>query len=222
MNQNELAELVRQYQPDEHVLAGLSAVNLFMLVGPTGVGKSALMKVCGLPQVIGEASRAPRQNEVDGVDYYFKTLDEMLQEADSGRYVQLAIGSEGDLKATHAASFPAAGPAVFTVAASAIPTFRHLPFASTISVVLVPPDYQTWMQRISHHHTSPDKLAIRLEEARQSYNFALQDEDSIFVFNDTLEKAAIRLHDVVAGKVPEDSEQARAVAADLLLRITSA
>jgi guanylate kinase len=219
MNQEQLAELVSKYQPDKHVLSELNRVNLLMVVGPTGVGKSTLIKACGLPQVIGDASRQPRQNEVNGVDYWFRTEEEMLAEADAGRYVQLAVGSEGDLKATHAASFPPSGPAVFAVVASAVEVFRQLPFASTSTVVIVPPSYDDWMKRIGHHHTDPAKLAIRFEEARRSYEFALNDEASIFILDDDLNQTIRRLVDVASGKMPPDHLQAREVAADLLNQI---
>jgi guanylate kinase len=218
MEQTQL-ELVANYKPDKHVLAGLSNVHLLMVIGPTGVGKSTLMKASGVPEVIGDASRQPRQGEVSGVDYWFRTEREMLAEADAGQYVQVAMGSEGDLKATHAGSFPTSGPAVFAVVASAVHIFRELPFASTATAVIVPPDFDTWMERISSHHTPPDKLAARLEEACYSYEFALNDESSMFVLNDKLELAVSRLLSVAEGKVPQAHRQAQAIATDLLHHI---
>lgn len=216
MDQSRLAELVANYRPDEQVLAGLSRVRLLMVVGPTGVGKSTLMKACGIPQVIGDASRSPRRGEVNGVDYWFRTEADMLAEAEAGRYIQLAMGSEGDLKATHAGSFPAFGQAVFAVVASAVETFRHLPFGETATAVIVPPDFATWMARVGNHHTSPDKLATRFKEARLSYEFALSDENSLFVLNDELELAVAHLLSIAEGKVPDGHTQAKAVASDLL------
>lgn len=221
MEQSKLAELVANYQPDEHALTGLSTVHLLMVVGPTGVGKSTLIKTSGIPEVIGDASRPPRQGEVNGVDYWFRTEAEMLAEADAGRYVQMAMGSEGDLKATHAGSFPGSGQAIFAVVASAVPIFRKLPFAGTTTAVIVPPDFDTWMARVGNHHTAPDKLAVRFKEARQSYEFALEDESSMFVLNDELETAMTRLLSVAEGRVPEGHSRARVIAADLLHQVES-
>jgi len=220
MNQQQLTALVENYRPDEHVLEELGSVHLVMIVGPTGVGKSTLIKACGLPQVIGDASRPPREGEVNGVDYWFRSEEEMLTEADAGRYLQLAVGSEGDLKATHAASFPRSGPAIFAVIASAVDEFRHLPFAETTTVVIVPPSYDIWMERIDMHHTDPQKLAIRFEEARRSYEFALNDEASIFIVDDELNATIPRLLDVAVGKVShQEHVRARAIARELLGRI---
>ena len=54
---------------------------IMILVGPSGAGKTTiasklLTKNYGLKKVITCTSRAPRDNEVDGVDYYFKTKEE--------------------------------------------------------------------------------------------------------------------------------------------------
>jgi guanylate kinase len=221
MNHNELSQLVANYRPEPAILAGLSAVRLVMVVGPTGVGKSTLIKASGLPEAIGDASRPPRAGEVDGVDYHFRTLPEMIAEARCGRYVQLALGSEDDLKATHADSFPPQGPVIFAVAAAAVDTFRRLPFATTVTLVIVPPDYEVWMRRIGNHHTAPDKLALRMEEARRSYEFALQDTACQFVLNTSLALAAGEITTAAAGHVPASNRQARQVATELLSQLTT-
>ena len=49
---------------------------LITLTAPTASGKSYLLERLtrmGLPRVVGTTTRAPRQGEVEGVDYYFIT-----------------------------------------------------------------------------------------------------------------------------------------------------
>lgn len=219
MEYTELKRMVMEYKPNPDTVQHLGNLHLLMVVGPSGVGKTTLVKACGLPEVIGDASRPPRPGEQNGVEYWFRPEAEMIAEARAGRYVQIAVGSEGDIKATHASSFPAEGCAVFAVAASAVPTFRGLSFAETSTAVIVPPDYESWMQRINGHDLSAESLAMRLREAKQSYEFALADESSRFVLNDDIPSAVSRLQSVVRGEVPDRHEDARAVAGELLSRL---
>jgi guanylate kinase len=69
---------------------------IFVLLGPSGAGKTTLLKHSGLPELISHTTRNPRQNEVDGVDYYFvsreefKTLDLLERTEYAGNFYGLA------------------------------------------------------------------------------------------------------------------------------------
>ena len=45
---------------------------IILLVGESGSGKSTIAKMSELKESVGYTSRAPREGEVDGVDYHFK------------------------------------------------------------------------------------------------------------------------------------------------------
>jgi guanylate kinase len=212
MKHSELLRVVKNYKPNDMASARLHNVELLMIVGPSGVGKSALMKASGFFEVVGDASREPRPGERHGVDYWFRSEKDMLREASAGNYLQVAVGSEDDLKGTHGSNFPDHGTAVFGVVASAVPLFRSLPFARTMTVVVVPPDYDVWLQRLHEHHLTSEQLEPRLAEAKDSYEFALQDDQAQFLLNDDLESAVRRLHQIAAGHEPDDEPQARQIA----------
>jgi guanylate kinase len=212
MKHSELVKLVRNYKPDDLATARLHNVELLMVVGPSGVGKTALMKASGFFEVIGDASRAPREGERNGVDYWFRSEKDMLKEVKAGNYLQIAVGSEDDIKGTHAENFPEEGMAIFGVVASSVPLFRSLPFAKTMTVVVVPPDYDVWLQRLHEHHLSHAQLEPRLVEAKDSYEFALHDDQAQFLLNDDLESAVRRLHQIAAGQEPDDERHARVIA----------
>jgi guanylate kinase len=73
---------------------------LFVLSGPSGVGKDALAdrllrKVPRLRRVVTAVTRPPRPSEVHGVDYYFLSRDEFQREVERGGLLEWAdfVGS---------------------------------------------------------------------------------------------------------------------------------
>lgn len=219
MNQAEIEQLVVNYQPNEAVQHHLDELSLIMTLGPSGVGKTTLAHASGLPMVLGDASREPRPHEQNGADYWFRSFDDMLRDVKNGEYVQIAVGSEGDLKGTRSGSFPTRSVAVFAVVAAAIETFRNLGFAETKTAVIVPPSFEEWMKRLGGHNISDEKIQQRLAEARPSFTFALQDDQAQFVLNDSVKAGAERLRQVAAGKVPDQNDQARRIVEELLKRL---
>ena len=74
---------------------------VIVLHGPSGVGKDSviaeLRKQLGIHRATSTTDRAPRENERDGVDYYFVTSDEFLSRVEQGRFAERAK-VYGDLK----------------------------------------------------------------------------------------------------------------------------
>ena len=60
-----------------------------VLQGPSASGKSTIQAMLGLPRVVTWTSRPPREGEVEGVDYVFKSKTEMQTLYDQGRMVEM-------------------------------------------------------------------------------------------------------------------------------------
>jgi guanylate kinase len=221
MNRADLEQLVANYKRSPEVSLQLSKLTLVMTLGPSGVGKTTLMRASELPMVLGDASRDPRPHEQNGVDYWFRSFDEMLADAKAGTYVQIAAGPEGDLKGTRAGSFPSQGVATFAVVATAIESFRTLGFAQTKTAAIIPPSFDEWMMRLGGHNIDDEKIQRRLREARPSLEFALNDSQTDFILNDSVEAGAARLLQVAAGQTPDNADQARRIAENILDRLAT-
>lgn len=219
MDKQAVIDKVRQLQADytanPQVLAQLSHLSLIAVVGPTGAGKSTVVRQSGLPFVIGDTTRAPREGEIQGRDYNFRTdLNNLLSEIERGEFVQFVVQRETEVYGTKASSFPASGVCAMSILATVLPVFRGLGFASVVPVYIVPPSHTEWMRRISAHRDRD--LEARLLEAKASLQAALTDPSYVFILNDDLNSAIAALQQVARGSVNQTaSAHARAQASTL-------
>ena len=69
---------------------------LVVISGPSGVGKGTVRKALfnrtghDLDYSVSMTTRAPREGEVDGVDYYFVSKEEFLNQIDKGNLLEYA------------------------------------------------------------------------------------------------------------------------------------
>ncbi|MDD6920680.1 MAG: guanylate kinase [Eubacteriales bacterium] len=68
---------------------------LFVISGPSGVGKGTICKKLienrqDIELSISATTRKPRKNEVDGKHYYFITKEEFIREIDNGGFIEYA------------------------------------------------------------------------------------------------------------------------------------
>lgn len=203
-----LPELVDNYRPSSEVVRKINGICLLMIIGPSGAGKTTLMKSLPMPYVPSDTTRPVRPEEVEGIDYVFRTdYKALMAEIKAGGFVQVAIGSGGDFYGTKASSYPNSGWATMAVVADVIPIFRTLGFAETLSAFIVPPSFEEWQQRMSSHNLSGQQRRKRLEEAVRTFNFAATDSHTHPILNDKLEYAADQLKALVAGNVDEPREK---------------
>jgi guanylate kinase len=213
---NQLPILVGGYQPLPEIRARIASLDLVMIVGATGVGKTSIIKRLGVPFVITDTTRPIRPNEINGSDYNFRTdYDQLAKEIKERQFVQFNIFPTGDFYGTKASAYPDLGFAVYAVVSNLIDQMRHLGFNETMTAFIVPPTFEEWMRRIDHVNMERDQLAKRLEEAEQSFKFALHDEETHFILNDEIPSAVRQIKDLLNGKIDKDRETLARRAAEL-------
>ncbi len=217
-----LKALQLTYRPNPDVLSQLTHINLLAVVGPSGAGKSTITKKSGLPYVVGDTTRPPREGEIHGRDYNFRVdLTALLEEVERGEFVQYVIQRETELYGTKAVSYPQSGVCVMSILSSVMPRFKQLGFGSITPIYVVPPNNSEWMRRIAAHRDRD--LDSRLMEAKESLVAALDDPQYVFVLNDDLETAVTALREVATGNVDHTaSARARSSASSLLEQLQKA
>ena len=212
-----LPDLVKDYQAPAIVLSRIRNVDLLMMVGGTGVGKTSIIKQLGVPYVVTDTTRPIRPEEINGLDYFFRTdYEQLANEIKQRNFVQVNVFPTGDFYGTRASSYPEVGFAAFAVVSDKVPLFRQLGFNDTITAFVTPPEFLEWMGRLDRNNVEREQLGARLAEAKKSLQFALQDNQTHFILNDHLDKAVEQTKMLLAGTIDREREAKARDAAELI------
>lgn len=211
--------MVQGYQAPAMVLSRIRNVDLMMIVGGTGVGKTSVIKQLGLPYVVADITRPIRPDEINGLDYNFRTdYDQLANEIKQRNFVQVNVFETGDFYGTRASAYPEVGFAAVGVVAEKVPQFRAAGFNETITAFITPPEFLEWMGRLDRHNVEREQLGARLAEAKKSYEFALQDNQTHFILNEQVEKAVEQTKMLLAGQVDREREAHARSSAQLIYK----
>lgn len=174
-------------------------MNLIVLSGPGGVGKSTvsefLRKNC--PDIwvsVSATTRAPRAGEIDGVDYFFRSEEEFKAQIAKGEFLEWAYFADNYYGTPKNAVIAQIGAGKSVLLEIEISGARQVRSASEEAylVFLAPPSIAELERRLLGRGTeSPERAAQRLElaqeEMAQSHWF-----DEVLV-NTSVEEVAARL-----------------------------
>ena len=183
----------------------MSQAKVFVITGPSGVGKGTLIRgllerVPELELSVSATTRAPRPGERDGVDYHFLDADEFERRVGANEFVEHATYSGrryGTLRADLERRVAAGTPVVLEIEVQGARQVREaLPDA--LAVFIAPPSVQALRTRLIGRGTDPpEQVAARLSTADEE--LAAQDEFSYVVVNDRLDEAVDELVGIVQG-----------------------
>ena len=172
---------------------------LIILSGPSGVGKDTVIDAWRardprVERVVAYTTRAPRAGEVDGVDYHFVTVDEFLECAEGGEFLE-AKEVHGHHYATPLKDLEAmlsqSKVAVLKIDVQGALTVMALR-PEAVSVFLLPPGAGELERRLRARGTdAPAKIEERLENARGE--IALSERYAHRIVNDDVDAVVSRL-----------------------------
>lgn len=169
--------------------------NIVVFTGPSGVGKGTvveqvLKKIDNLYLSVSATTRSKRPNELEGVNYYFKTKEDFKNMIDSDELIEWAefAGDYYGTPKTQVNNYLSCGKDVLLEieVQGAMQIKEKVPDA--ILLFLAPPSFEALEERLIKRNTENlDKVKIRLNKAKEEMK-----EISFFdyiVINDKLDVA---------------------------------
>lgn len=161
--------------------------NLVIVIsGPSGSGKStvidALCKADGiLQQSVSVTTRQPRPNEVDGVDYYFRSKAEFQKQVQQGNFLEWAeYGGNfyGTLKSEIVSAREAEKDAILEIEVKGALQIQSqdLSPARSLFIFIIPPSFAILEERLRRRKTESEtelnkRLAIAKSEILEIEHF---------------------------------------------------
>lgn len=173
---------------------------LIVLSGPSGVGKgtvrSALFDIPGhdLVYSVSMTTRAPRQGEVDGREYFFVSHQEFKKRIEENKlleYAEFVNNYYGTPLDNVEKLLDAGKEVVLEIEVQGALQVRER-MKEAVFIFIVPPTMQDLYERLHSRGTEPEEIVkARCEKAKREVNLAYLYD--YIVVNDTVENAADKI-----------------------------
>jgi len=188
--------------------------HVFVITGPSGVGKGTLIRgllerVPGLELSVSATTRAPRPGERDGVDYHFLSEEEFDRRVAAGDFIEHASYSGhkyGTLRSELERRMAEAAGVVLEIEVKGARQIRAA-MPEAVQVFIAPPSVEALRARLVGRGTdAPEDVEARLATALEELE--AEKEFEYVVVNDRLEQATEELAEIVRGELerPLDSD----------------
>ncbi len=182
---------------------------VFVITGPSGVGKGSLIGRLreSIPEIelsVSATTRGPRSGESDGIDYHFLGPDEFNRRVEAGEFLEHASYSGnqyGTLRSEVEHRVEAGHPVVLEIEVQGARQIRTT-MSEAVQVFIAPPEIGSLRERLESRGTDgmeaiESRLAVAEEELAARGEFPHQ------VVNDDLDRAAGELEAIVRSKLSE-------------------
>ena len=181
---------------------------MFIIEGPSGTGKGTIAKQLleqdkNIKFSVSVTTRAPRHNEVEGVDYYFITnekYDELLKQDAFYEYVDSQYGSRYGTLRSEVDSFINVGQDVlFDMDWEGARQMRAKAPDDVVTIYLLPPSIKELYERLVNRGTdSPEVIAKRMRLVLEKLSHC--NEFDYIVVNAELDDTVKKIQRIISGE----------------------
>ena len=188
--------------------------NLFVVVAPSGAGKTSLVsellkRDSNVKLSMSYTTRAPREGEVDGIDYYFVTREQFEKMIGAGEFLEHAnvYGNYyGTSKRWIDQSLAGDHDVLLEIDWQGARQVRGL-FAAMTGIFILPPSLAELERRLeARGKDSPEEIARRMASAREEISHVLEFE--YIIVNDSFDSALDDLLAIVRATRVSRAQQA--------------
>lgn len=175
---------------------------LIIFSGPSGTGKTTIVKNMlqknpSLEFSISACSRAKREGEVDGRDYYFLTSEEFKNKIDKGQFIEwqevYAGNYYGTLKTEIERIHHKGHHVVFDIDVKGAINIKKMFPANSLSLFIMPPSLDELKNRLVKRSTeNAQTLSKRLAKAEEEISFS--DKFDKVIVNKNLDTACLETY----------------------------
>ena len=187
-----------------------TSAKVFVITGPSGVGKGTLIKVLlervpDLALSVSATTRQPREGEEHGRDYHFLTEEQFRERRDAGDFLEFASYSGnhyGTLNSELQRCLDKGRSVVLEIEVQGATQVRAAK-PDSVQIFIAPPDPAVLRERLRGRGTdSAEAIDKRLQVAEQE--LGAQDDFDFLIVNDDLDKASDELESIVRRSIRLD------------------
>ena len=170
--------------------------------GPSGVGKGTLVKELlkkrrDVAASVSCTTRAPREGERDGREYFFLTREEFLRRADRGEFLEYDehFGNFYGMPKSFVREALKEKSVILEIDVVGALNAKKF-FPECLLIMIVPPSEEELKKRLKGRRSETEEQ-IRNRLARIEYELSKKELYDYVVVNDTLENALSRLEEII-------------------------
>src|SRR5215208_539634 len=186
------------------MISGVGKGKVFVITGPSGVGKGTLIErlLDAVPELelsVSATTREPRAGEVDGRDYHFLTPEDFRRRLEAGDFLEHASYSGnyyGTLREEVERRLAEGHSVVLEIEVQGARQVRDALGDEAVLIFIAPPDEKALRERLEGRGTdSPAAIEQRLRTAE--IELGARSEFPLEVVNDEVQKSAAELEKLV-------------------------